>query len=52
MVSNINIVEMQDSLQMLAKLPKLEQNAIIEFPLLNEEGGEVIFSLPQFCLKN
>ena len=26
----------------------LEQNAIIEFPLLNEEGGEVIFSLPQF----
>ena len=29
LVSNINIVEMQDSLQMLAKLPKSEQNAII-----------------------
>ena len=29
LVSNINIVEMQDSLQMLAKLPKSEQSAII-----------------------
>ena len=29
LVSNINVVEMQDSLQMLAKLPKSEQNAII-----------------------
>ena len=29
LVSNINIVEMQDSLQMLAKLTKSEQNAII-----------------------
>ena len=29
LVSNINIVEMQDSLQMLAKLPKSEQSAVI-----------------------
>ena len=29
LVSNINIIEMQDSLQMLAKLPKSEQSAVI-----------------------
>jgi tetratricopeptide (TPR) repeat protein len=29
LVSNINIIEMQDSLQMLARLPKPQQNAII-----------------------
>ena len=29
LVSNINIVEMQDSLQILAKLPKSEQSAVI-----------------------
>jgi hypothetical protein len=29
LVSNINIIEMQDSLQILAKLPRSEQNAII-----------------------
>ena len=25
----------------------LEQNAIIQLPLFNEEGGEIIFSSPQ-----
>jgi len=30
LVSNINIVEMQDSLQMLSKLPKAEKNAIVK----------------------
>ena len=29
LVTNLNIVEMQDSLQMLAKLPEVEKNAII-----------------------
>ena len=36
LITNINIVELQDSLQILAKLPKAEQNVIIE-KIIKEE---------------